>query len=464
MQRLLLLALIGIGSASANAEEYTVAEKPFHTETKLNAIFLPTKSVAISIKPEVWTDYTITMLASQGAVVKKGDTLIGIETKQIDKQIAEAEKSRASAALTLAAAKHELAQLEITTPQSLEALERGEKQAAEELKWYTEIGHAKQIEETKRSVTSAQLRLDYQKEELKQLLKMYGEDQKTEETEEIILKRTRNFVDQAEFSLKSAKIEADWALGTLIPRKLKAMKRTARDAKLANTSAKEKLPRELKLKQLAVAKAERDDKKSIENLAKLKADRSLMKITAPANGVVYYGSMDHGRWNSAAAVKALKIGGKLPAKTTLMTFVPAGATLELAAFAAEANLSTLATDAKGFAITSLNPYRNIPVSISKLAAYPETDGTYAVMLSPTLNKTEKIVPGMKATIKINAQKIDKALTVPANYLTNQPDGSYTVKLKLADGKSEDRKVAIGASNKDTVVITKGLEKGQVIMK
>lgn len=464
MHRTLSLAVLGVLPFSVQAEEYTVAAKPFRVETTLSAAFLPATSTAISIEPEAWTDFTVTSLVPQGAAVKKGDTLVGIKTKRIDKHIAEVEKSRASAALTLAQTKQELAELETSTPRSLETYARNEKQTAENLKWYSETGHPKEIEEAKRSVENAQFRLEYQLEELKQLEKMYGEDGKTEETEEIILKRTKKAVDSAEFALKAARIDSEWSLGTAIPRKLDAMKRAAEDARIANASAKERLPRDLKLRRLAVAKAERDDKKSAEQLAKLKADRAMMDITAPADGVVYYGSMDNGRWNPSTAVKVLKVGGKLPASTTLMTFIPRGSALELSAFAAEASLPSLETGAKGYAITHLDRYLNIPATISSLATHPETDGTYRVTLSPSLGKNAKIVPGMKATVKVSGRNIDNALTVPAGYLTRQPDGTYTVKLKLADGKAEDRRVTVGASNKESAVITKGLEKGQVVVK
>lgn len=464
MHRILPLALAFTLTPTLQAEEHTVSQKPFHVETTLKATFLPAKSTAISIKPEVWSDFIINSLVPQGAAVKKGDTLIGIDTRKLDKYLAEAEKSRASAELALAQAKHELAQLEISTPRSLEASARHEKETAENLKWYMKVGHAKEIEETKRSVKIAQHRLDYQKEELKQLLKMYGEDNKIEETEEIILTRTRNHVDQAEFALKSAQISAAWALDTSIPRKLKSAQRSAEEARIANADAKKNLPRKLKQKQLAVAKAERDDEKSIEKLAKLKADRAMMEITAPADGVVYYGSMEDGRWNPASAVKVLKKGGALPGSLTLMTLAPSNSTLELSAFVAETSLSALSKGAKGYAVTGLNSYRNFPVAVSKLATHPETNGSYAVTLSAELPKGMDIVPGMKATAKIISRKMDKALTVPADYLTRQPNGSYTVKLKLADGKTENRKISISTSNKDSVVVTKGLEKGQVIVK
>ncbi|MCP5537137.1 MAG: hypothetical protein H7A51_13030 [Akkermansiaceae bacterium] len=459
-----LLLSLALVSHTAAADEYTVEPKPFNIETTLNAVFLPAESQAISIKPEAWSDFTITSLVPQGAVVKKGDTLIGIDTRALDDHIAAMEKARQDDALSLAQAKHDLAQLEITTPRSLEAYARGEKEALENLDWYTGTGHAKEIEETKRSVKTAEFALEYQKEELKQLLKMYGEDQKTEETEEIILKRTREGVDRAEFALKSAKSDAEWKLNTSIPRKLKSMQLAAENAKIANASAKEDLPRTLEQKRLAVAKAIHDDAEKAKKLAKLKADRAMMNIVAPADGLVYYGELQDGRWNPANAVKVLNIGGKLPGSMTLMSFVPAKAPLVLTAFAAETSLSALSQGATGYAITHLDPYQSFPVTLTELGGYPEIDGSFRATLKPTLPKGLAVVPGMKATTRIITHKMDKALKIPVGYLSRADAGGYTVKVKLADGNTADRAVTTGPSNKEWVVITKGLEQGQVIVK
>ena len=71
---------------------------------------------------------------------------------------------------------------------------------------------------------------------------------------------------------------------------------------------------------------------------------------------------------------------------------------------------------------------------------------------------------MKATAHITSLSMDKALKVPAGFLNHADDGSFTVNVKLADGKTDPRKVTIGPASKDWVVITKGLEKGQVIVK
>lgn len=459
-----ILCLTGLLAGFATADEYSVTEKPFKKVTTLNGVFLPSASTAISVAPEAWTDFTITSLVSQGSAVKKGDTLIGIDTVKVDEYIAKAEKAREMELLNLANAKQELADLEISTPRSLENYARTEKENAENLKWFTELGMPRDIEATKRSVTSAELRLAYQLEELKQLEKMYAEDGKTEETEEIILTRTRNSVDRAKFALKSTKINAAFALKTEIPRKLKTYQLSAENSRIANKAAKESLTRALELKRLGVAKAIKDDADKAEKLAKIKADRAMMDIQAPADGIVYYGSMHNGRWNPASAIKVLKIGGKLPAHLPLLTFIPAKTPLTISAFAKEGNLGDLKQGIKGHAITHLNPYQSLNITLGKMDTHPQTDGTYHINVTPDNQKNLAVVPGMKATVRVITAKKDKAILVPTGYLTRADDGSYTVKLKLADGKTSARPVVIGASNKENVVITKGLEKGQVIVK
>jgi len=298
---------------------------------------------------------------------------------------------------------------------------------------------------------------------------MYNEDSLIEETEEIILLRTRNSVEAVEFALKSARINADNALKTTIPRNLLSHQLSAKNAQIANAAAKEDLPRALELKRLEVAKAILDDEKATENLTKSKAVRAMMSITAPADGIIYYGSIQDGKWSPEAAAKVLKIEAKLPAKTTVMTFIPADTPLTLSAFTEAANLPALNAELKskkasGYAITTLDRYSSFAVQLTGVTTHPGIDGSFHVSLKPTLPKGLPVVPGMKATATIISHSLDSALKVPADYLTRADDGGYTVKVKLADGKTSERKVTVGPASKDWAVITKGLEKGQVIVK
>ena len=446
------------------ADEYTVTEKPFKKVTTLKGTFLPSESTPISISPETWKDFAITSFVEQGAAVKKGDVLIGIDTTKIDEKIAQAEQEREIELLQLAKAKHELEQLEISTPIKLEKLARAENEASDNLKWFTEIGMPNEIKVTMFQVTQHEQLLAYQMEELKQLEKMYSEDNKTEETEEIILIRTRNTVEQYKFQLESVKISTARSLNTRIPRKLEGFQRAAEDSRIAHTAAKEGLNKTLEIKRLKLTQAEKTDTKKANKLTQLKADRAMMQIIAPADGIIYYGSIENGYWKPGAATKAFKIGNNLPVNRTLLTFIPAQAPLTLTAFANEEQLRSLTKGATGHASTQINPYTHFPVSIDNLRGYPETDNTYRVNISLDTQQNEKIVPGMTSQVHIITNKLDSAIVVPKDYLTTQEDGSHSIQLKLADGKTDPRSVKISAMNKDEAVIIQGLELDQVIVK
>ena len=462
MRHLFLCIILCLTNVAA--EQYSVAPKKFSVVTSLEATFLPSKSASIKINPEEWTDFTITSLVEHGSSVSEGNSLIDIDPRALDKKISALEKSIQLGELELAQKKQDLQQLEITTPRSLEAYARNEHETAEDLEHYISTHQALEVERAQRNVTRAEFSLASQEEELDQLLKMYGEDGKTEETEEIILKRARYYVEYAKFSLESARKEADWELKTEIPRKLEAKKRAAENARIANAEAQQKLPRELNINQQETAKAIKDHQEEKDKLAKLRADRALMEIKAPTDGIVYYGEIKEGKWIPDAAAKLLQVGSKLSAHTTLMTIIPKNTQVELYALASEDQLSSISSGATGYAIAKKSPLRSFPVKVTSVANYPSTKGTFLTTLSAELPADMTVAPGTRASVKIITHSMDQALVVPLDYLTAEDNGDHTVQVKLADGNTSTRSVTVGVANENSAVITEGIEQGQVLMK
>ncbi|MGB1873961.1 MAG: HlyD family efflux transporter periplasmic adaptor subunit [Akkermansiaceae bacterium] len=446
------------------AEDYTVEPGKFSVVTPLEATFLPSDSVAVKINPEEWTDFTITSLVEHGSNVSKGSSLIDIDSRALDKKISALEQSVQLGELELAQKKQDLQQLEITTPRSLEAFARGERETAEDLQHYISTHQALEVERAQRSITRAEFSLASQEEELGQLLKMYDEDGKTEETEEIILKRARYYVEYAKFSLESARKEADWELKTEIPRRLEAKKRAAENARIANAEAQQKLPRELNIKQQETAKAIKDHEEEKDKLAKLRADRAMMDIKAPTDGIVYYGEIKEGKWIPDAAAKLLQVGSKLRAHTTLMTIIPKSTQVELYALASEDQLSSISSGATGYATAKKSPLKSFPVKVSSVASYPSTKGTYLTRLAVELPADTVVAPGTKANVKIITHSMDQALLVPLDYVKTEDNGDHTVQVKLADGNTSTRSVTVGVANEKSAVITGGIEQGQVLVK
>ena len=69
-------------------------------------------------------------------------------------------------------------------------------------------------------VRMAERNVEYQEEEMRQLEKMYKADDIKEETEKIVLKRARNNVEQAKFTLDFQRVQRDDSLKITLPRQV----------------------------------------------------------------------------------------------------------------------------------------------------------------------------------------------------------------------------------------------------
>ena len=105
-----------------------------------------------------------------------------------------------------------------------------------------------------RSVISARNRLEYQAEELKQLEQMYAADDLTEETEEIILKRTRDAVESARYSLEMVLDSQRKGLEFDVPRNQEQLEQAVARSVLALEEARRTAPQSLKRQELQFEK------------------------------------------------------------------------------------------------------------------------------------------------------------------------------------------------------------------
>src|SRR5262249_46754879 len=152
----------------------------------------------LSIKPEAWSmPLTVKKAVEHGAPVKKGDVLVEIDREKIDQAIRELRLERDLADLTIQQAREELPILEKSLPLDLAVAERAKKHADEDLKHYLEVDQPLAQAMAENNVKNSAFSLENAQEELKQLQKMYRRKDLTEETEEIILKRQRHFVEMA---------------------------------------------------------------------------------------------------------------------------------------------------------------------------------------------------------------------------------------------------------------------------
>ena len=133
---------------------------------------------------------------------------------------------------------------------------RAKTQADEDLKKFLEIDRSQSERNAQFTVKRSVEYLEYAKEELRQLEKMYRSKDLTEETEEIILRRQRFQVESGEFSLKDAELRRDQTLKVDLPRQEQHVRENAVKLAIDLEKARALLPLNLNQKRLAAGQAQ----------------------------------------------------------------------------------------------------------------------------------------------------------------------------------------------------------------
>jgi multidrug efflux pump subunit AcrA (membrane-fusion protein) len=441
-----------------------VEKGPFHATINLKGVFAPAEMTEVVLRPEVWGSglgggFSVLTAVEPGTAVKKGDVLVTFHTDKIDRAIHEGEAELHSAEVALKLAEDELPVVEQSTPLDMAAAERAKRQADEDLKKFLDIDKPMAIEDARVNIKNAAHFLEYAREELKQLEKMYRSKDLTEETEEIILKRQRHQVEMAEYRVKVTGIHTEQSLKVDLPRREQMVRDNAVRATLALEKAKSALPLGLNQKRLALQKLRYDFERSSEKLKNLKKDRELMPVKAPADGVVYHGKCTKGQWNSAMVTPKLQRGSNLMPEEVFMTIVTtrpllAEATVE------EKDLHWLKPEAKGKATPAGFPDVRLPVTLTHLSSVPGTGGFPASFRVDASGAPEGVVPGMNCTIKVVAYRNDEALTLPASAVFSDDDEGHYV-YQAGSGKKVE--VKVGKTANDRIEILDGLSEGDAVL-
>ncbi|MCB1237012.1 MAG: HlyD family efflux transporter periplasmic adaptor subunit [Verrucomicrobiae bacterium] len=438
---------------------HTVKKGPFAVTLELDGLFEAAEATEISLAPEAWGDLTVLEFVPHGTRVKKGDAIARFDTEKLEEQLDDYAKGLPLAELTLDLARQELEALEKTTPLSLDEARRSKMFAEQDLAHYEDVEKKMDERDSAEDVKALENYLAYSREELNQLEKMYEADDMTEETEEIILKRARDEVARYEWMLEQTRTRAERRLNTFIPREHESMRLRVESQGIAWRQAERGLPDALKKKRLEVEAQTRAFEKAARKNEELAADLKLLTVTAPHDGIVYYGQASRGKWVTAAMVeRKLVPGGKVSPREILATLVKSE-TLALRASVPEAKLQYLKEGLKGIAIPASNPDAEFDTKVKSFSLVPYADNSFDAFFampekaadSPVLNA------GMNAKIHFDLHQNDNALTVPKKAVKREGADRF---VYLKDGTK--RKVKTGFSDEKVIEILDGLKEGDVV--
>ncbi|QNN24536.1 HlyD family efflux transporter periplasmic adaptor subunit [Planctomycetales bacterium ZRK34] len=478
MKRSVLTALLVLCCAAAFADQApekkddkadkadkdlrTLKAEPFKVTLKLDGIYESQSMTPVRVDLDEWKTQSIKVVdgTAQGTHVKTGDVLIRFETDVIDRMIDGMEQGQALAQVNINALAEEVAIMDQTVPLDLEMAKRNHERTTADYDQYVKTEREQWIDRTKQSLRLAEQRFEYVSEELRQLEKMYTDDDLTEETEEIVLTRQRNAVQDAKFALDRKRYETEKTLETFVPRRDEDWKRFVRDAELNLERAQKQNPLTLAQKKQTLAKMRFDYDQTTSSLQRLKSDRQKLIVKAPVDGVVYYGRYEQGQWKEAATIDNVihKEGGFRPG-ATLMTIVQPQP-LRITCTVAEKQLYKAKPGVTGWAIPTGFPDRPAKVKLETVAALPIESGQYDTVLSVT--NPEGVHAGMTCNIRLNIYSQDNALTLPSSAINTDDPTRPFVKLVDADGGRIERPVKLGWRDGDRIEIVDGLKAGDKV--
>lgn len=441
-----------------NTKTHEVVAETFILKTKVSGVIESTRATPIALDLDQWSDLTVVRAVDHGTVVKKGDVLIELETDAIKEKIRDLDLGMPLKELAKEAAHLELDKLEKTTPLTLERSRELKVQAEADLAYYEDVTKELRERDAKETVSSAENYLAYAQEELDQLLKMYEEDDLTEETEEIILQRARHSVKNYEWLLEKAKERADRSLTTTIPREYEKLKQDLELHQINWRASETGTRAALVKKRQEVAAIDRDFEESVKSLNELRMDLKAMSVQAPHDGVVYYGMAQKGKWTTASTVeRKLLPGAKLTMREVVMTVVDPSK-VQLRAAASETSLKNLEVGQSAETEMKWNSEVKLKGKVTGLSFVPFSTNTFDTIVSLSAAPKDKpVMPGMAATAEVITYENEKALTVPKEAIKKEGEKES---VTLKGGKV--RRVETGKTDGKKVEILKGLKAGDVI--
>jgi multidrug efflux pump subunit AcrA (membrane-fusion protein) len=452
--------------AKPTPSTYTVKKDVVKVQVVIDGAFEAEESAELVLRPEEWSALKVLEAAPHGTKVKKGDVVLKLDPEKLDLALDDVRRELRLAEIAAKQNREQLAALEKMTPLELEAGQRERRMAEEDQKYYFDVARAESLKRAEIYLKYYRSQLEYARQELAELEKMYQDDDLVEETEELVLKRQRDKVEMVEFMVHQQEISHDRLLKTTIPRRDEQITDAVQRQAIQWQKAKIDLPLILNRQRLEVKRKAVQLERLRKKLKNLEADRKLLTVTAPIDGIVYYGRCRRGKFSeSTGLIESLQLGGNVAPNRVFMTIVVPRPLL-IRTSLSEANLKDLTLGSQGTAIPTARPDLRLPAAIEQIDAVPTAPGSFHARLDVTLEAKDKaIMPGMSCKVKFTPYLKTDALVVPPKAVFAEPedDDDRYVYVLDKEGEPEKRPVTVGRETGKTMEIRKGLKAGDKIL-
>ena len=455
-------------SEAKKRKTHKIEPKRLQVDVSVDGVFVAREMTEVALRPEAWTDYEIVEVVEHGDKVREGQTLIKFDNEKLNDAIDDLELDQRLSELAIRRAEEELPRMEKTMKMDFELAERSSREAQEDFERYQEIERPQAVKMAEFMVKYYNSMLDYERDEFEQLEKMYEADDLTEETEEIVLKRQRNSVEFAQFSLDNAKINRDETLNVRLPRFDIQIKEALERAELALARAKTAVSIDLNRARYELEKSKQARTKSLDRHAKLLEDRDLMEIKAPAEGIVFYGQCVNGRWSETASlINKYKPHSNVSPGSIIMTIVDSRP-LYITAAVEEGKRPEVEDDQEASVALPAEGADRLEAEVESISSIPVSPGKFEINFELDQDEIpDWVVAGMTCKVKVKTYDKKDALTVPKAAIHDDEDDENKKYVWVVDpddeeAKPERRNVTLGKRSGDDVEVVKGLKKGGVV--
>jgi HlyD family secretion protein len=313
------LLITGLVQAAEDPDSASDAKPAKPKETKIIGVIEAAGAEEISADTEQTESLKIKRLVAHGTEVSKGQNVVWFETEEIDKKIKEAEIELRLSKLKLQDAEFGYQQFLMIQALDKAAAERTRKHAQQDYDNFVQIDRDRQKLSAEFSLKNSHASLENAMEELEQLEQMYKEDDLTEQSEEIVLKRAKRAVESAQFRLDGTEIQSERAVNQGIPRSVAQQDESLARAQLAYQTSMQGLDSARRQRDIELSRQRDKFKEQEEKLAELRQERKRAVLAASIDGIVLHGKLNRGKLS--AKPSTLEAGSKVTPSQVVATVV-----------------------------------------------------------------------------------------------------------------------------------------------
>ncbi|QEG01768.1 HlyD family secretion protein [Stieleria maiorica] len=292
---LLLCVFVPGGYAQEKDEKAAPADNAVAEPIKIDGTFEALRQFEVTPGNEHLTQLLIERIVPHGTQVTKEQSLVWFDTEPLDDKIRSAESDLAIARLDLKA--DEFAHEQFLKQQTLDKAKtrRTRDLAQQAYDNYQRTDRERTIKQAAFSLASSEFSLESATEEYRQLEQMYKEDDLTEESEEIVLRRAKRAMETAEFALERAKIQHDRTIKQSVPRSDAEQEEALSRADIEYEKSMHAMTIDEQKRDLELQRKRVKLEEQVEAFEEMRAERKKVVLKSEIDGIFVYGAITRGK-------------------------------------------------------------------------------------------------------------------------------------------------------------------------